>query len=80
MDPFGGEDKGYVCQGEGDFCNFWGTKSLISFVPKVIAALASQNESAVKNKSEIADTNVIVDLSRQYKTMQTELTTKVKRL
>lgn len=46
----------------------------------MITALASQNESAVKNKSEIADTNVIVDLSLQYKTMQTELTTKVKEL
>lgn len=31
-------------------------------------------------KSEIADANVILDLSRQYKTMQTELTNKVKKL
>lgn len=34
----------------------------------------------MKAKSEIVDTNVILDLSRQYKTMQTELTSKVKRL
>lgn len=31
-------------------------------------------------KSDIVDTNVIVDLSRQYKTTQTELTNKVKKL
>lgn len=31
-------------------------------------------------KSEIADANVILDLSRQYKTMQTKLTNKVKKL
>lgn len=31
-------------------------------------------------KSEIADANVILDLSCQYKTMQTELTNKVKKL
>lgn len=52
-------------------------KSLISWVPKLIATLDLQSESAAKPKS---DTNVILDLSRQYKTMQTELTSKVKRL
>lgn len=46
-------------------------------MPKLIAALDLQSESATKPKS---DTNVILDLSRQYKTMQTELTSKVKRL
>lgn len=46
-------------------------------MPKLIAALDLQIESATKPKS---DTNVILDLSRQYKTMQTELTSKVKRL
>ncbi len=49
-------------------------------MPKLIAALALQSESATKAKSDIADTNVILDLSRLYKTMQTELTNKVKRL
>lgn len=52
-------------------------KSLISWVPKLIATLDLQSESAAKPKS---DTNVILDLSCQYKTMQTELTSKVKRL
>lgn len=47
-------------------------------MPKLIAALALQSESAMK--SDIVDTNVIVDLSRQYKTTQTELTNKVKKL
>lgn len=45
---------------------------------KLIAVLAFQSESAVN--SEIADANVILDLSRQYKTMQTKLTNKVKKL
>lgn len=45
---------------------------------KLIAALALQSESAMK--SDIVDTNVIVDLSRQCKTTQTELTDKVKKL
>lgn len=49
-------------------------------MPKLIAALALQSESAMKAKSDISDTNVILDLSRQYKTMQTELGSKVKRL
>lgn len=51
-------------------------------MPKLIAALALQSESAVKAKSDMVDTNVfiVLDLSRQYKTMQTELTNKVKRL
>lgn len=46
-------------------------------MPKLIAALALQRESAMKAESV---TNVIVDFSRQYKTLQTELTSKVKRL
>uniref|UniRef100_A0A3Q4H1T0 Dynein regulatory complex protein 12 n=1 Tax=Neolamprologus brichardi TaxID=32507 RepID=A0A3Q4H1T0_NEOBR len=45
---------------------------------RLIAVLAFQSESAMK--SVIADANVILDLSRQYKTMQTELTNKVKKL
>lgn len=49
-------------------------------MPKLIAALALQSESATKAKSNIVGTNVILDLSRQYKTMQTDLTNKVKRL
>lgn len=49
-------------------------------MPKLIAALALQSESVMKAKSDIVDTCDIVDLSRQYKTMQTELTNKVKRL
>lgn len=46
-------------------------------MPKLIAALALQSQPATKAKP---DKNVILDLSRQYKTMQTELTNKVKRL
>lgn len=34
----------------------------------------------MKTMSNIVDTNVIVDLSREYRTMQTELTNKVKKL
>lgn len=34
----------------------------------------------MKTMSDIVDTNVIVDLSRQYRAMQTELTNKVKKL
>lgn len=34
----------------------------------------------MKAKSDIFDTNAILDLSRQYKTMQTELTNKAKRM
>lgn len=49
-------------------------------MPKLIATLAFQSESAMKAKSDITDTNVILDLSRQYKTMQAELTNRVKRL
>lgn len=45
-------------------------------MPKLIAAV--QSELAMK--SDIADTSVTLDLSRQYKTMQTELSSKVKRL
>lgn len=46
-------------------------------MPKLIDALALQSELAMMAKSV---TNVILDLSRQYKTMQTELTNKVKTL
>ena len=49
-------------------------------MPKLIAALALQSEPAMKAKSNIVDVNVVVDLSRQYKTMQVELTSKVERL
>lgn len=49
-------------------------------MPKLIAASALQSESAMKAKSDIVDTNVVLDFSRQYKTMQTELTNNVKRL
>lgn len=49
-------------------------------MPKLIAALALQSEPATKAKSNIFHINVVVDLSRQYKTMQTELTSKVERL
>lgn len=34
----------------------------------------------MKTMSDIVDTNAIVDLSRQYRAMQTELTNKVKKL
>uniref|UniRef100_A0A3P8T2D3 Dynein regulatory complex protein 12 n=1 Tax=Amphiprion percula TaxID=161767 RepID=A0A3P8T2D3_AMPPE len=60
---------------KGDFS---GPKSLISQLLKLIAALDLQSESALK--SDIVDMTVTPDLSRQYKTMQTELTSKVKRL
>lgn len=55
-------------------------KSLISWVPKLIAELALQSEPVMKAKSNIVDINVVADLSRQYKTMQAELTGKVERL
>lgn len=42
---------------------------------KLIAALALHSDSAMKS-----DTNVTLDFSRQYKTMKTELTDRVKRL
>lgn len=44
---------------------------------KLIAALAVQRESAMKDKSDKVDTNVFLDLSRQYKTKQMELSSKV---
>lgn len=47
---------------------------------ELIAALAVQSESAMKTMSDVVDTNVIVDLSRQYRAMQMELTDKVKKL